>query len=210
MATQAFRETQSYKEYDRSCTDADFPAAGEQPDLSDPDTLIGYRPPRKWTPGSEWEFEYGSLIDDTSFAVSGYQKNNDYLVIFEKPVCRYGENKYRLYEIVDYVWLSDVGNDEIIITHQEYVCCFMPDLLWDRRKFQIEMFAFADCGELWELTDDPVIRTIFDTQSIPQQIEPGYRFPVEIVNGWFPNPETGSFEQLDSEDISCEIWFAGK
>ena len=209
-ATQAFTETQSYKEYDRSCTDADFPAAGEQPDMDDPDTLIGYRPPRNWTPGPEWEFEYGSLISNTGFHVAGFQHNNDYLVLFKKSVCRYGDNKYRLAEIVDYVWLSEVGNDEIIITNQDYGCCFMPDSLWDRRKFQIEMFTFADCGELWELTDDPVIRTRFDTQSIPAQIEPGYLLPVDFVDGWFPNPDTGLFEELDSEEISCEIRFVGK
>ena len=205
----AVTAVQTPSDTERLCSDADFSPAELQPDLDDPDTLIGFRPPRNWEPGPGWELNYGSLIYGTGFHVAAHQQHDDYLVLFNKRVCRYGINgQYSLAEIVDYVLLSDLGTDEIIIKDLNFeVCCIIPDLFRERLEYQIEMFVFAECGEL---PDNPLIRANYDINSLPEKIEPGFELPVAIISGWFSNTTTGAFEQLAVDDISCVIHFAGK
>ena len=200
---------QTLSDPEQLCSDDDFSAAELQPDLEDPDTLIGFRPPRDWELGSEWDFNFGSVIYDTDYSVAGYQQHNAYLVLFEKLVCRYGiDGHYPLTEIVDYVWLSDLDTDEIIIKDPYFeFCCRLPDFMRERFEYQIEMFVFAECGEL---ADNPIMRAKYDFHSLPEKIEPGFQLPVEILSGWFPNTTTEAFEQLPVDDISCVIHFAGK
>ncbi len=195
---------------ERLCTPDDFNSSPTITNLNDLETLIGYRPNRDWLPLEGWETSIGIFNPKTYYSIDGFRNSNQHLFFLEKSICRYGENgKYALSEIVDYVWLPSLEENEIIIwsTNTES-CCFLQPAIIDRLEFRFEWFAISECTKP---LPDAIMTVKYDLAGLPQKIIVGYGYdlPVKIIKGWSPNKDSGKFEEFATEDISCVISFMG-
>ncbi len=187
---------------ERLCLKGDFNSAAGSPDMNAPETLIGFRPPRDWPSESDWRFVYGLVLVGTDYSIDGYERGDKHLVLLEKNVCRYGERgRYALSEIVDYILLSDLQTDEVVIVYPEIVH-FQSDAVAKRLAYRIEIFLEAECNGV---PGYAVVRGKYDSASLPDKITPGYQLPLSVLGEWYPDPEAGEFRSVPAGDASCKV-----
>jgi hypothetical protein len=196
---------------ERLCASEDFSSSLAITDLNNLDTLIGYRPNRDWLPAEGWETTVGISNRESHYLLQGYKNNsNQHLFILEKPICRYGENgKYGLTQIVDYIWLPSLAEDEIIIwSPATESCCFLQSTIIDRLDFRLEWFAITECNIS---LPNAIMTAKYELAGLPPKITvgDGYDLPVKIIKGWLPNMGIEKFEEFATEDISCVVSFMG-
>ena len=192
---------------ERLCSDDDFNSAASSPGMGDPETLVGFRPLRDWPSESDWQFVYGLLLLGTDYSISGYRYGDQHLVLLKKRICRYGEKgRYALSEIADYILLSDLQADEVVIVSPEIIL-FQSDTVSKRIEYQIEIFLEAECNDI---SNNAIVRGKYDAVSLPDKIEPGYQLPIRILHEWYPDPNAGEFRSVRTDGVSCEVHVHGK
>ena len=191
---------------ERLCSDGDFDSTAGSPDMNTPETLVGFRPLRDWPSESGWEFVYSLLLWGTNYGLSGYRHDDQHLVLLKKRLCRYGEGgRYALFEIVGYVLLSDLRDDEVVIIYPDIVL-FQSDAVAERLEYQIEAFFEVECDGV---PGHAIVRGNYDAVGLPDRIEPRYRLPIGISSGWYPDPEAGEFRSVPADGVSCKVLVQG-
>ena len=144
------------------------------------------------------------------YSVAGYRNSNQHLYTLKKTICRYGENgKYAISEIVDFIWIPVLEEDEIIIDNPALeFCCFLQSNIKDRLEFRFERFVTSECNES---VPTAIMISKYDLAGLPQKINvgDGYDLSVEVIKGWIPNPDSNKFEEISTENMSCVISIHG-
>ena len=199
---------QSSEGNDRLCNPDDFKSAIAPPDINNPDTLISFQPAGNWVPGDGWESSNGHYYSEFNYAVQGYKNQGQYLFVLEEQICRIGpEGSYPLWEIRDYLLIQQLKENELIIDSIPLeFCCLFQENIYERFDFKWEWFAPIVC-------DDVDLRSIllarYDVNELPDKIEPGTQIPVEVFQGWLPDPTTNTFIELPVNKTVCTISFHG-
>jgi hypothetical protein len=194
------------------CTPEDFSSSLATISLDNLESLIGYRPYRNWLPSEGWKKTIGVSNRTDHYLLQGYKNNaNQHLFVLEKPICRYGENgKYGLSEIVDFILLPALEEDDIIIwSLNTESCCFLQPAISDRLEFRFEWFTLAECNPS---LPNAIMLAKYNLVGLPPKIVvgDGYKLPVKIIKGWQPNMYIETFKEFETEDISCAISFMGR
>jgi hypothetical protein len=169
--------------------------------------LIGFQPERDWHPTGNWEKTLGVYYPDFDYSTQGYKNFDKHLFVLEKPICRYGENRYALSEIKDYVFIPNLEENEIIIDVPNFLSSsgFGENISW-RFDFKWEMHTTVEC------TNAPpraIMLARYDINKLPDKIEPGTQLSVEVFQGWTPDIYTNTFKEFSEVEISCIITFDG-
>ena len=193
---------------DRLCNPYDFKAAITSPDINNPDTLIGFQPVGNWVPGEGWEESNGHYYPEFDYSVQGYKNHDQYLFILEEQICRIGpEGRHPLWEIRDYLLIQQLEENELIVDSIPLeFCCLFQENIYKRFDFKWEWFTLIVCDDV-----DPrsILLARYDINELPDKIEPGTQIPVEVFQGWLPDPTTSTFVEFPITEISCTILFYG-
>jgi hypothetical protein len=189
------------------CSSDDFQTSSTPPDFNKPETLIGIQPGRDWPPLKDWEGTVGIYNPEYDYSIGGYKNANQHIFILSKPICRYGKNGYSLSEIKDFLLISSLAKNEIIIHSPtfEQCCDFQPNIV-ERFDFKWERFTIIDCTETHPRA---IMLAKYDTNELPNKIKPGTRLSVEVITGWLPDVNTNTFEEFPTAGMSCIISFQG-
>src|SRR5262245_42198983 len=128
----------------RPCTAGDFQSFSNPPDPSYPESLIGFQPGADWL-FNDWESMIGIYNPEFDYSIQGIKRASQYILLLEKPICRYGKNNDTLSEIRNYLLIPTLDGNEIIIASPalEQCCLFQPNLSkWF--DFKWERFAISD------------------------------------------------------------------
>jgi len=195
---------------ERLCTSEDFNSSSEFTGLNNLETLRGFRPDGDWLPSEGWEKTIGIYNPQFHYSVGGYRNSDQHLYTLKKIICRYGENgKYGISEIVDFIWIPSLEEDEIIIHNPDFeFCCFLQPNIKDRLEFRFERFVTSECNQP---VPTAILISKYDLADLPQKIivGDGYDLPVKVIKGWMPNTDSIEFEELSTENMLCVISING-
>jgi hypothetical protein len=142
---------------------------------------------------------------DFDYSLVEYVTSDQYLFIIKKRICRYDENKSSLSEIKDYIFISNLKEDEVVfdtigVTSGD----FYRELITRRLIVTWEMHALAKCGD-----SDPwaIILAKYNINEVPETIDPGTQITFTALRGWLLNSFTSKFEEFDVTGITCTILY---
>jgi len=192
---------------ERLCSSDDFQTTSIPPDFRKPETLIGFRPDRDWSPPSDWEKTIGIYNPEFDYSIGGYKNLNQHIFILRKPLCRDGENAHILSEIKDVLLIPNLEENVTIIWSPTIEqCCFFQPNITERFEFKWERFAIIDCTQTHPRA---IMLAKYNLNELPNKIEPGTHLPVEVIKGWLPTTDAEKFEEFSTTGILCTISFQG-
>ena len=195
---------------ERLCTPKDFNSSSTFTGLNNLESLRGFHPNGDWLPAEGWEKTMALNNPQFHYSVAGYRNSDQHLYTLKKTICRYGENaKYAISEIVDFIWIPVLGEDEIIIDNPALeFCCFLRPNIKDRLEFRFEWFVTSECNQS---VPTAIMISKYNLAGLPQKIivGDGYNLPVKAIKGWMPNTDSNKFEEISTENMSCVISIHG-
>ena len=195
---------------ERLCTPEDFNSSSTFTGFNNLESLRGFHPNGDWLPAQGWEKTMALYNPQFHYSVARYSNSDQHLYTLKKTLCRYGENaKYAISEIVDFIWIPSLAENEIIIDNPALeICCFLQPNIKDRLQFRFEWFVTAECNQS---VPTAILISKYDLASLPQKIvvSNGYNLAVELLKGWVPDTDRNKFEELSTENMSCVISIHG-
>lgn len=191
---------------ERACAPGDFKTPIAPPDINQPETLIGVQSETDWSPPENWKFIYFSRDFDFKYSLTAYQSSDQFLFIGKKPICTYDENKKYLSEIKDYILVSDLQDNEVILQGGIFFApsSYKENVSW-RYNFGGEMHARVICP------DEELYRAImlarYNPDELPNKIGYEYQITLEVFRGWLPDVQTNEFIELPTTGLFCQIAF---
>lgn len=191
---------------ERTCTTDDFRTPSVPPDINQPETLIGLQSGTNWSPSEEWKYIFFSRDFDSKYSITAYQSSDQFLFIMKKPICIHPKSKKFLSEIKDYILVSDLQDNEVILQGGIFFAPsgYKENVSW-RYNFGGEMHARVICP------DEELYRAImlarYNPNELPDKIGYEYQITLEVFRGWLLDIQTNEFIEFPTTGLFCKIAF---